>query len=376
MPRQIVVALIFVVVVVGGAALLLLGGGGGDDSEPTTTTVATPAPAATPAPEEVVPAVEVPPAVAATADGEARFEAWAEPLRAAGLVVENGAVSGALDTLVVDSLSIAGPADDMSWRWASARVRVTEREDGKLLIVPDGLQTLTIGAVTLAVTADSFEIVVGRTEGVVSEISLAFEGLSIASGEGESTTLRSGSIVLAVAAGDDPLPAQSVADVRLTGLRMADNGGSFGPTIDRLNFQMAFDRPVAEWSLGEGLRPWMGEEQGVTLSAINLAWGTLELTGEGMLALDGAGRPAGQFEAAVTDPLTVLEAINVVRPFQPADMAAVFAGLLEEIGEAPGDPVPVTLVVSGGNIVLRGEPWQAPDLTVGTVGPLLAPAVP
>lgn len=372
------------VMIFGGGAILVVGaaiafvvasGDGGSES---------PAPATLPVAADDRPATPQPAAPGGTdAEALARFGAWAEPLRAAGLTVtqETAAADGTATALT--GLSIAGPPDAIAWQLVMSSARIEPGTDAGVILRPTGPAALdfTVGGVTARrmIDASALRIDVERdSAGAARSLVVRARDLTIEGGDAP-ITLAEGELRLALAeATGELVPVRSTATVAVTDLVLPGQaGGPLGTTISTLAADLVFDRGFGGWGLAAALEGWELPGTGLSLANLQIEWGALDLTGTGTLTLDSEGRPAGRLLVEVADPLMVLDAFHVVLRFDRDLLADVYAALLQEIGPDPAAArLSFTVEIADGTIVLVGADRGVPDIALGTVQPLLGPAGP
>ena len=356
-----------VVAVVAIAAALFLINGGGDDAE--APVAADEAPAAEIAPAQQARAVD-------TANAAARFEEWAEPLRAVGLTVAGDRVVADGGGLTISGLDIAGPPDGLDWRWSAPSVRMAEAGDGGFTLEPEGAQSLSFivngAVVTALINSETLRIDVTKgVDGAIRTFNVVFVGLTMEADGGRPITAASGELRMTFAV------TGGVADTEPISLRLDDlvlpgqSGGPLGATIRSINAALAFERSLADMAPGAALAAWLTGADGLILRNLVIEWGLLQLTGNGAIGIDEMGRPAGLFEVEIVEVLNVLDAFHAVLRFDRDLLADIYAAILEEMGANPDAPrLPFTIVIGDGRIILRGGARGIGDLVLGTVSPL------
>ncbi len=372
MSRPLLIIIGIVVLVVGAAAVILIGGGGAQ------------APVADSRAEAAGAAAG--PDIRTEIDGAAvaRFEAWAEPLRAAGFTIASDRVANEGGALVISGLDVTGPPDSLAWRWSAPSVGVENIDGASIVFRPMGTQTLTFTMAGVAhafsFTADTMRIELQKDAGGrASALTVRLGDLTLQGEDGGAPlTLADGEWRFALAAGEGLVPARSTATLRLSDLVLPGQaGGPLGTTIVSLVADIVIDRSFSSFALGAALTPWLASEAGLTVTNLELEWGALQLAGNGALTLDELGRPAGRFEVEIVEILTVLDAFHVVLRFDRALLANTYAALLEEMGRNPGArSLPFTIVVANGDILLLSEARGIADIVIGKIAPLFTPVPP
>lgn len=363
------------ILVVGAAiAFVVMSGNGGSGSPaPATPEIATDE---RPTPQPLAPG-------GIDAEALARFGAWAEPLRAAGLTVtqETAAADGTATALT--GLSITGPPDAIAWQLVMSSARIEPGTDARVTLRPTGPSALeyTVGGVTARRTIDAsaLRIDVERdSAGGARSLVVRTRDLTIEGGNAP-ITLADGELRLALAeATGELVPVRSTATVTVRDLVLPGQaGGPLGTTISTLAADLVFDRGLGGWGVAAALEGWQLPGTGLSMANIQMEWGALDLTGTGTLTLDSEGRPAGRLLVEVADPLMVLDAFHVVLRFDRDLLADVYAALLQEIGLDPAAArLSFTVEIADGTIMLVGADRGIPDIALGTVLPLLGPAGP
>ena len=364
-------------VVVAAMAFAVAGCGGGDETPPASEPPAVEA-------NQPAAAQPTPPATPVTTDADAlaRFNAWADPLRAAGLIITEETATTDGTATIVAGLSITGPADPIAWQLRMSAARIEPGTNGRTTLRPTAEATLDITAdgVTThrTITTSAMRIDIDRdATGRATALVIRARELTAAGGDAP-LTLADGELRLALAAGGELIPARSTATVTVTDLVLPGQaGGPLGTTIAALTAEITFERSFAGWAIATALEGWRLPEAGLTIANLQLEWGALDLIGNGFLTLDSEGRPAGEFQVEIADPLMVLDAFHAFRRFDREVFADVYAALLEELGRDPAATrLPFTISIAEGNIILVGADRGIPDIVLGTVGPLVTTAGP
>ncbi|MGV8840805.1 MAG: DUF2125 domain-containing protein [Bauldia sp.] len=364
------------------AAIVVIGGGGPatDDTPPATTTAPAAAPALEAAPAAAPDVPATPPDRADAGNAAAEFEAWAAPLRAAGLDVTAAGVAREGDVLIATGLSIADPSPTARWRWVVDSAAVGNDASGRTNLSPRGGQALEVvdpagGTTTLAASAERLSIAVERApSGSVTAVALEATGVAVARADA-ADPLRIGFLTFRLAAapeaGAGVTPAGAAGTFALADLvSPAASASPLGTRIERIAADFELPEGVAGRAFGDFVAA-LATPQGVALANLDVAWGVLVATGSGTLRLDGERRLAGTFVLGVTQPLTVLDAVHAARGLDRAVMPDVYAAILAELGERPAAVPDFAVDMTGGEIILRGAERATGDLVLGTLGPLL-----
>ncbi len=371
MNRLLVLVIGIIAVAVMAMAVVLIAGGGRDTPvvaglDPTTI-------------GEVTGSESAP--VAATGEidvaAEARFDAWADPLREAGFTITAATVGSDRDTLVLTGLDIAAPSSALGWHWTASAVRIDLAEDGGATATPNGAMTLALadGAepADWPLTADSIELTSERDEaGAVSSVAISFANMAVGDAETAGQVTAAEALLRSVLGGDSDAAGASNASLHFTELVLpGQSAGPLGSTIQSLDVDVV----VADGRSGFGA-PWRGGGGSVTLDNIALEWGALHLAGSGALSADALGRPTGQLNVDIANILLTLDAYNAVQRFDRDLMADTYAALLFEMANNPeAETMPFTIAIEDGQIVLQGQSHGIADIVLGTVSPVSTPAV-
>lgn len=303
------------------------------------------------------------PARVETAAATQRFDAWAKPLRDAGLTVTADRVSEAGETISVSGLVLAEASEHMGWRWTAERASLYDR----------GLFHLqAAGATSFAVTtgpgwqvswsgrADAIGMAVQRDVRDVLSRSLVvrINGLSLAE-EGASAPLTLGEAQLRILlkGGTGLLPTGADLALRLTDVGLPRAAGStLGATLKSFTTQLSVDRPITRYSLQQVLDFFTrGNETDVELGTIGVDWGALHFTGKGRFGLSPSGAPRARLEVRVSDALALLDSIAAAGGTASDVLAAEYAARLLELGRQPDQPaLPMVISLEDGALVLEG----------------------
>jgi hypothetical protein len=316
-----------------------------------------PAPAA--APEATA---EVQPEGRETPEAAKRFEAWAKPLRNAGLTVTADSIRESGDTVSVGGLTIAGPSEAPGWRWTAERASLYDKELFHLqaagattftLITAPGQEIAWSGkadAMGIAIQRDPRDVL-GRT------VVVRANGLSLAKeGDAAPLTLADGQMRILLKGGTGLLAPGTDLALRLTDLNLpAAAGSALGPSLKSFTTEFAIDRPITHYSLQQVIDFFTRGEQGnLNLGTIAVDWGPLHFTGKGNFGLSPSGEPIARLEVNMTDALTLLDALAASSGSSEV-LAAEHAALLLQLGQNPDETaVPMVIAFKDGAIVLEG----------------------
>lgn len=122
---------------------------------------------------------------------------------------------------------------------------------------------------------------------------------------------------------------------------------ALGRDIERLALEMSLNGPVPQGPWPEPALAWRDAGGVLEIKQLGIAYGPLNLTGEGTLAIDRAGQPEGAFTARVTGFSETVEALRKqgVMENAAADAVQVVLGLLAKgpLGGPRTLDVPMTL---------------------------------
>ena len=386
MNRLLLAVVAVAVIAVAGFAVFVIASGGSRPSP----LVATSAPpvgspgagetgAAEPASEAAAPASEGGAPVSATGDdaeANKRFAAWRDSMSANGFTVKAGPPAMADNELALTNLDLTGSG----WHWtaAAARVDVSGKENFDLTASGDQTLSFTFNGKAVKYGA-SGGVKIGMHKGNDGGrvLSVEFLKLSVA-GDNETApiTLDSGGLRVVSDDATKLAPLSADGELRLNNLVLpAEAGNSLGSKIDTLSATLLFQQPLLSADPSKALQPWLGQTEALGIRALSLKWGTLKLSGVGVVGLDDAGRPTGRFEVRIADVLGMLDAIDVAHPFDRNALANMYAKLLLDDGREGNDlGLPFTINVANGSVVLSGQSHGIDDIALGAVGQVYAPA--
>lgn len=279
------------------------------------------------------------------------FEAWAAPLRDARTASIGAEGDGDLANVTIASPGEAG----LVWRADTARI-VNTSADG-IVLAPDG-QAIQIGAGGYALAIDAGRVEISSAEGSEeTPASVVLEASDVVvnpdAGEAASTIAD---LEVAMHAADE---AGAVGRLTARGMTLGgDSARPFGNVVDELTLAFA---PAADGT-------------GLTISAVRVRWGSLDLEGTGALAVDPSGAVSGELVAEVFDILTPLDTYHAYSRFDREVYGAVFAALLEEVGADPDNLQTVTIEIADGVATIPGDARGVPDLQLTDVVPVGAAA--
>ncbi|MGD9739818.1 MAG: DUF2125 domain-containing protein [Bauldia sp.] len=371
-------------VLVGATAIIVLGllvfvltsGGGGGDPEPPVTAETPAVPLAEPAAAADPAAAVDAPAAGAGADAHPTLVAWTAALAAAGVeaTYEDPRADGT--GVFVRDVVVSGAPEGLPWRWSAPQAAIRPGADGQFEVQPTAPFEFGVTVAgeerTIAVAAGNAVMSSVRgIDGALTALTVALADAELRRGDGEAITIGSGRITIALPEGPRPLPAGSTIGIWFENMVVpAAVGGGLGTAINVLTATLAINR-AEELTGADVTRNWMAGFADATLTGLSLRWGRLEAEGTGALTIDAEGRPEGEIQLAAPDILTVLDGIHSAVRFDETTMADVYAAILLAMRDDPSAPVPVTVAVRGGEILLLGAPLGTADLVLGTVGPLL-----
>lgn len=360
------VAMVAIVVI---AAVFVLGSGGSDTpasggAPVATTTPGTSTATATP---PVTPSI----APAAASPATAAFEAWAAPLRAAGLEVTAESVTTQGADLAATGLVIAGPSAAEGWRWSAASAVLGGAATGSASIRVTGSQQLALGAKRLAL-AGAIDIAIERnTSDAITGVAIDANGLSITEGDGPATVIGALALHLVPGVGEGALAAETTGGFRATDIVLPDAGApALGTEIDLIAADLRFGTAVASFGFPDIVAA-LSAPGGVALTGLEIRWGVADAAGEGTIGLDASRRLSGSLALALPDALTVLDAFNAFDRFDRETMAQLYAAIIDELGPDPTAPRPFIVDLTDGHVVVRGAPRGVGDLDIATLQPVL-----
>lgn len=379
------------IIIVGLATVALLGfavfvftsGGPGPAVAPTTESAQPAAALAAPEtpPTATTTATQGPPAATTTAaaptattpEAAERFDAWAKPLREAGLTLTARAIATQGDTLAVSDLTISGPDEVPGWRWTVQNAAVFDREPFHLQAAGTTMVTLTTGAdseLSWSGRVDAFGIAVQRDPRDVLSQSVIFRvnGLSLAGPDGSAPlTLSDGQLRLFISGRTGLLPVGTRFTLRLTDMTVpAMANTTLGSKIKSFTAEFGLNQKLDGYGYREAIGLFDPRTNGIRLGTIALDWGALRFIGNGELRLPRTGVLDGTFDVRLTDLPTLLDAIAAAGETDMKALAETYAAALLEMGSDPeAGTVPFTLTVKEGAITLEGASRGLDDIPLG-----------
>jgi hypothetical protein len=298
-------------------------------------------------------------------------------MSAIGFTVSSGQVGLADRALALTDFKLTGSG----WTWAASRARVNIAGDDNFDITASGEQTVSFTfngkAVANGGTAQQVKVGVHKGGGPGRILSLELVNLTLA-GENDTSPISIGSGALRLVTNDDDVlvPVATDGELQVTDLVLPSQASNpLGTTIDSLSATLFFQKALTSADPGKALQPWVGQTDALTLASLALNWGTLKFSGVGAVGLDDAGRPGGHLDVRIADVMGMLDAINVLHPFDRNVLGDMYARLLLDDGsEGNNLGLPFTITIANGSVVLSERPPHIDDITLGTVERLYAPA--
>jgi hypothetical protein len=319
----------------------------------------------------------LPIAATTTPEAAARFDAWARPLRAAGLTVTAKSIVPQGETLGIAELAVEGPDQLPRWRWTVQNASVFDKEASHLQAAGDTTITLTTAPdarVVWSGRVDAFGIALQKDPRDVLSRSVIFRvnGLSLAgAGDAAPLTLSDGQLRLFIGGGTGLLPQGAKATLRLMDMDMpAAAGAAVGTRVKSFTTEFGLNQKLVGLSFPEVLGLFESGANGIRLGTVALDWGTLHFIGDGELEVGRTGVLEGRLNVKVTDILPFLDAISATGGADTKVLAETYAAALLEMRADPPAPLPFTIAIKDGTIVLEGASRGLADITLGA-----APAI-
>jgi hypothetical protein len=315
--------------------------------------------------------------------GPARFDEWAERLRADGYTVTIAEATEDDARATLEGVEIGRGGGALPWRWSAATVVVESFENGRTDITVPGPQTLTWSTGdaehTATLNAEAFRVVVpplkdgGRLEGVTIEIA----GLSAVPGTAEApagspTTAEAIRLDVALAEGPGIVPDGSTAIVDVEDLEapaLADT--VFGKDVGLFKGELTLTGALSSLDLGEALQAWQAQNGALGASRLELGWGLLSFSGAGTLGLDRQFVPTGELQGRVRAFLKLLDVVNVSYPLEAGLRADYYATMVERLAAGETDDIDVVIALGDGKAAIRAADLPLAAFVAGTLSPLV-----
>jgi hypothetical protein len=331
-------------------------------------------------PSQPQPAPPASPAVPATTTPEAaaRFDAWAKPLRDAGLTLSARSIDDRGDTLSVAGLTVTGPDQLPRWRWTVENASVYDREPFHLQTAGETTITVTTGPNTelsWSGRVDAFGVALQRDSRDVLSRSIIFRanGLSLSgAGDAAPLTLSDGQLRLLLGGGTGLLPPGTKFTLRLTDLALpAMAGSALGSKLKSFTTEFALGQKLTGYSLPDVLG--LFESGGIRLGTVALDWGTLHFIGGGDIRLGRTGVLDGRLDVKVTDAAPFLDALGAAGGVDAKVLADTYAAVLLEMGADPSSAaLPFAIVIKAGAVALEGASRGLGDISLGVAPSIIA----
>ena len=305
----------------------------------------------------------------------AAFQAWGESVRPAGYEVSAGSVEVTNAGIRLEDVAIAHPGE--GWRWTGTRVMASGGGGDGLFLQIVGRQTFTyrIGDEPRFADfgAEALRLRVHDGEGArVRRISLETDSFILRRPSGDPVSARRARLDLTRGEGDGLLPDGSMVILAAADVVLPEHRrGPFGDTISTVAASVTFLRGVAGLDPEVEIPTWRSARNGrLRIEESQISWGLLDLEAEGDITLDERYRPEAVLDATMVGVLPVLDAL-MAAGLIGVDDASTFRFIVTDEMEHPMMPLGFRLRLSSGTIVMEDRAFGAPDLNLGTFGPLL-----
>jgi hypothetical protein len=252
-----------------------------------------------------------------------RAEAWIAAQERAGYEIEHQGLSvGGYPfrfSVRVAAPVIGAPATDGGWRAEFDRLDATAQFynlDHWIVTLgsPARLSTQVDGeAAVYLLNADAARISLAASSGTTTRVGADLDGFTLSAESGPPVLVeRVGQVRLSgFLDGQDRLSfALEALDVRLAESQMRPEViSAFGPTAQSVRLSGA----LTHWSaLIAAVDPyvWTGDGGRLEIAGAQLVWGPADINGSGEITLDTAMRPTGRLSLVVTDPDTLIGALE------------------------------------------------------------------
>ena len=329
--------------------------------------------------EPVPPANQATPS-ATTPAATARFDAWAQPLRSAGLTLTADSITERGETLSVAGLTVAGPDQLPGWRWTVQNASLYDQEPFHLQAAGETTLTLKSGPdveISWSGRVDAFGIALQRDVRDVLSRSVIFRvnGLSL-QGPGDSSplTLADGQLRILLVGGTGLLPQGTKFTLRLTDMAVpAAVDSALGSKVKSFTTEFALPDKLMGYSLPEMLGLFgSGANGAIGLRTVALDWGTLHFIGEGDVGVSRTGVLNGRLDVKITDIVPFFDAVAAAGAADADALADAYAAVLLEMGSNPtATALPFTIAINAGAVALEGASRGLADIVLGLMPPII-----
>ena len=250
---------------------------------------------------------------------EQRALTWIEAQEAAGYTVEHqGMRVGGYPfrfSLQAQAPRLAAPAQEGGWTVGVERLAASAQfyDLSHWIVTLDGRGEVVADGQSYQMIADRARLSFRARDGATHQIGASIETLAISGPEGQEPAVRAvDQLALSGFVGEED---QLALRVQLNGVTLGshvaapDISAQFGETISLARMDMV----VSQWSaLARIADPeeWRRAEGELIVSQAQLIWGPAELSGDGRIGLDPQLLPQGRLSVVVTDPETLIAALE------------------------------------------------------------------
>ena len=244
---------------------------------------------------------------------------WIEEQEAAGYAVEHRGIKVVgypfRFSLRAEAPRLTAPPQEGGWTAAVERLAATAQfyDLNHWIVTPDGQAEVLVDERSYRAAADSARLSLRAQDGVTRRIGASVENLTIAG------------------QGDPPPGVQSITRLVMSGfldeadqlaIRLQVEGVGIGAHVIAESISNEFgdqvglarlDVSVSQWNaLARVADPeeWRRAEGEMIINQAQLIWGPAELSGDGEIGLDGNLLPDGRLSVVVTDPDTLIGALE------------------------------------------------------------------
>ena len=233
------------------------------------------------------------------------------------------------------SVFASGP----TWSTERLRLRVALSRPSTLVLEPEGVQRVGLGAPPIPITSRRLELAI-RLDGAAPPV---------ATGTQLVAALPAGPVTIGAATLLFP-PDVVIAD-------LADIGLPRAPPVERLQARARLIQPFPRAPTPEAsARAWRDAGGMVKVSDLALQWGPLAATGQAALGLDAQLQPEGQGTLEVTGLAPALDAMGRTGALPPGTVLAAKAVLALLAAPAHGGPVTLPFEIRAGVLIVARFP--------------------
>ncbi len=249
---------------------------------------------------------------------EQRALAWIEVQEAAGYTVEHQGVRVRgypfRFALQADAPRLTAPASEGGWTAGVERLAASAQfyDLNHWIITPDGEGEILADGHAYQLAAERARLSFRARDGATHRLGASIDGLVVTGPEDQPPAVRAvDELAVSGFLGEDD---QLALRVQLTGVTLGEVAApgvsaEFGDEISLARMDLV----VSQWSaLARVADPeeWRRADGELIVNQAQLIWGPAELSGDGQIGLDAALLPEGRLSVVVTDPETLITALE------------------------------------------------------------------